>query len=68
MTKTFDNLQEAFAGESQANRATWLLPKWRMKLASRRLPGCSGPPRMLKLFIALNHLKAAGLVKTPRRI
>ncbi len=63
MTKTFDNLQEAFAGESQANRRY---------LAFAKKADEDGFPQIARLFRAaahaetvhaLNHLKAAGLVK-----
>ncbi len=64
MTQTFDNLMAAFAGESQANRKY---------LAFAKKAEQDGFPQVAKLFRAaaaaetvhaLNHLRAAGEVKT----
>ncbi|MCS7203883.1 MAG: rubrerythrin family protein [Thermodesulfovibrio sp.] len=66
MEKTLKNLMEAFAGESQANRKY---------LAFAKKAEEEGYPAVAKLFRAaaeaetihaLNHLRAAGMVKTTR--
>ena len=63
MSKTLEDLQEAFAGESQANRKYTLFAQKADEEDTRRQHACSGQPPRSEAVHASNHLRAMGGVR-----